>query len=466
MRSDEVLACHRLVVAQKYPDAWRLVNKLLDETPDSPECLYLGGCVLRGLDHPGMALPLLAKALSKERGQPNLWMQYGSVLHDLNKWDEAREAFRVVADMLPTDPMPLANIGAGHVQQGKWREAIEWCDRALALGAENHVAHISKGFSCLALGRWKDAWEHAEYLYGQHVTVRVYNPPEREEPMWDGSPGKAVVVVCDQGVGDILMFSQCLLEMQKVCRQVIVECAERMAPVFRRNFPGITVYGTLKQPTLDWPRDHEIDAHIHISYLGRFYRNKDADFPRKAYIMPDADLLAKWREWLAQFPRPWLGVAWQGGVQQTQKHLRSIELADYAPVLATGGTVFDLSYHDSGGEVARWNIDNAVQVVKPPIGVKNFDDTIAFVAALDEVVCVTTTVAHVCGALGRKALVLVPEVPTWRYAYRIDGGEGLIWYPANSVQLYRRKPGEQDWTHTIKRVADDLKRVNALRRAA
>jgi hypothetical protein len=54
----------------------------------------------------------------------------------------------------------------------------------------------------------------------------------------------------------------------------------------------------------------------------------------------------------------------------------------------------------------------------------------------------------VCGALGRKAKVLVPSVPQWRYAYKAV--EGMIWYPEASVKLIRQNPGE-DWEHLCRR---------------
>jgi len=377
-------------------------------------------------------------------------------LHDLNRWDEAREVFGRVNKMLPTDPMPLANIAATYVQQARWREGNKFADEALALEPTNHIAHISKGFSCLALGRWKEAWDSAEYLYGNHLVIRIYRDKENEEPTWDGTKGQTVVVTCDQGVGDIIMMSQCLNNMVDDCKLVIVECAERLVTFFQRNFPKVKVYGTLKSEHIDWPKNYDIDAHIHMSYLGRFYRNSNDDFPRKAYVKPHPELVEKWRKWLEQFPYPRVGIAWQGGIQQTQKHIRSVELSDYAPIMATGGSFIDLSYHDSSGEVARWNLNNNVQIIRPPVNIHNYDDTIALVAALNDVVTVTTTIAHVCGSIGRSANVLVPDVPTWRYAYHC--GDGMIWYPENSVRLFRRKHGEIDWGPAINRVASHLKK--------
>jgi hypothetical protein len=445
---------HALVKAENWPRAFFEVNMALNEAPEDPELLYLAGCVLRSQGHIGMSLPLFAKALSKHQNQPNLWMHYGATLHDLNEWDDAIEAFSVVHKMLPTDPMPPANIAASYTQKGKWTDAINWADKALALDSDCHIAHISRSFACLAKGRWADGWKSADYLYGKHLAVRVYNAPENEEPTWDGSKGKTVVVQADQGLGDILMYGQCLPQMMADCKEVILECAPRLVPLMQRNFPGLVVYGTLKQQGQDWSLRHQIDAHVHISHLPKWYRRSDKEFPRVSYVTPEPGRLEKWKKWLADLPKPWIGVSWKGGIQQTQNHLRSLELDELEPVLKMPGTFVDLSYKDNGLEIARWNVRGGSQIRVPPVDANDFEDTLALLAALDEVVTVTTTVVHACGAMGRTAKVLVPEVPMWRYAYRLDDG-GMVWYPKGSIQMFRRAPGEQ-WASTIKRLAEAL----------
>lgn len=445
---------HALVKAEQWPRAWHLTSEALNEEPDSPELLYLAGCIMRAQQSIGMSLAFFSKALSRDQKQPNLWMHYGATLHDLHEWDDALAAFAKVTQMLPTDPMPHANAAASYSQMGRWRECIDTADKALALDPECYIAHISKSFACFALGRWAEGWKHGAYLYGKHLAVRVYNAPENEEPEWDGTHGKTVVVQCDQGIGDILMFAQCLPQMAKDCKEVILECAERLVPLMKRNFPELTIYGTLKQAGQSWSLDHQIDAHVHISAIGRWYRTKSADFPRVAYIKPDESRVEKWREWLQQFPKPWIGVSWKGGIHRTLAHLRSIDLEQFAPILEQRGTFIDLSYTDSSAEVARWNINLGSQIIIPPIDQSDYDDTAALLFALDEVATVTTAVVHACGAMGRTARVLVPESPMWRYAHRCE--DGMIWYPPASVTMYRRKPGEQ-WSSPIKRLANDIK---------
>lgn len=458
---ERINLAHAAVKREDFQKALIILRDASNEAPDHPAALYLLALSFRGLGHTAVAMQLLRRALSIVPTKANVWLHYGACLHDLNMYDEAREAFIHIHRDFPKDPQPIANISSGYAQLGKNRDAIEWANKALAIEPDNRIARISKGFSSLSLGRWSDGWEYLRDLYGETIEVRMYTP--QGEPEWDGEPGKTVVVQCEQGVGDQIMFSQCLNDMKERA-EIIVECAPRMVPYFERNF-GVKAYGTLKQKIADWPAKHEIDAHTHISFLGKWFRNKDSDFPRKAYITPDPERLNKWKAWLAQFPKPWIGLSWKGGIPQTNKQSRSVSVEEYAPIMELPGTFFDMSYEPSDLEVARWNIANKTQIVKPPIDTSDYEDTIALTAALDDLVTVTTTLAHVCGALGRHAYVLVPQTPQWRYAYRVDGGQGLVWYPQNSISLYRQVPGEEGFGQAINRVAKDMQKISMLRAA-
>jgi len=468
IQDDElILVARDLVVREDWVAAYRACNEILNAQPDKPEALFLMGYTLRALNQVGLAYQCLRRALADEtaRRNINVWMAFGACLHHLCKYEESIEAYETASRLMPDLPEPIASVSACYVQLGQARQANEYADKALKIQEDNHVARISKAFASLCLGRWQDAWAHKEYLYGPQLEVRLYHKQgEKPEPQWDGTNGQTVVVQCDQGLGDQIMFAQCLPKLIDDCKLVIIECSKRMEGFFKHNFPKAHTYGTLKDSSLDWPNMYDIDAHTHISFLGKWYLKGDHEFQRKAYITPDPGYVEKWQKWLSQFPKPWIGLSWKGGIANTQRDWRSVNLTDLAPVMKHG-TLIDMSYHDSGLEVARWNIDNQNQVIKPSIfelDKDDYQDTIALTSVLDDIVTVTTTLAHVCGALGRHAYVLVPSVAQWRYAYRYAEGKELIWYPENSVKLYRQHPGEP-WGHAINRLASDFNKIQELR---
>ncbi len=456
MAADLLRAAYTAFTRREWGACWKFANDILNDDPENVDALFFAGAASREVGNLGTALTFLRRACALEPARLNLWMHYGPTLHDLNRWEEAREVYHTVLSLDPQEASAMANIAAGYVQEGNPAQAVEWADKALAIAPQSNIAHTARGFGLLGLGRWAEGWEEYAWLYGHTLLERVYKPEGQDEPMWDGTPGKTVVLTMEQGIGDHIMLAQCIPQLVADCKQVIIDCEQRMAPVWRRMFPGVPVYPTLGTPKASWPATYEIDAHLPVTLLGRWYRKRHADFPRTAYLGPDPAMTQGWMEWLRQFPRPWLGLAWQGGLARSLRAFRSFTLADLEPVMPYGGTLFDMSYHDSAHEVATWNIDHRDhQIVKPPINTANFDSTIALAACLDEVVTCTTTLAHVCGALGRHAYVLTPKGPQWRYQHRI--GSGLAWYPEHSVEIVRQEG--DGWERAIAHVAGKMRGI-------
>lgn len=80
----------------------------------------------------------------------------------------------------------------------------------------------------------------------------------------------------------------------------------------------------------------------------------------------------------------------------------------------------------------------------------DFAEAAAALAALDLLITADAPIAHLAGAMGRLAWLLLPHVPDWRWMLE---REDSPWYP--SLRLFRQ-PGPGAWDAVIARVRDAL----------
>ena len=80
----------------------------------------------------------------------------------------------------------------------------------------------------------------------------------------------------------------------------------------------------------------------------------------------------------------------------------------------------------------------------------DFYDTAAALAALDLLISVDTSVAHLAGALGRPVWLLLPYAADWRWLRKRDDSP---WYP--TIRLFRQ---DQDgsWQTVFQVIAGEL----------
>jgi ADP-heptose:LPS heptosyltransferase len=84
--------------------------------------------------------------------------------------------------------------------------------------------------------------------------------------------------------------------------------------------------------------------------------------------------------------------------------------------------------------------------------IEDFLDTAAILKNVEHLVTIDTSVAHVAGAIGVPAALVLPYAPDWRW---LLGRSDTPWY--ESIKIYRQqKP--YDWAGVIEAVAADLRR--------
>lgn len=176
------------------------------------------------------------------------------------------------------------------------------------------------------------------------------------------------------------------------------------------------------------------------------------------YLQCADDYREKWRRVLKIGEEPIIGINWKGNRKHHQDRGRSIDLAELAPVAsATNGWLVSLQYGDSAHEIEtcpfRHKFHPAQGIIDKAINdPADIHDYAGIVANCDLIITSATTLAHLVGAMGRRAWVLVPYRPDWRWGLN---SSQTSWYP--SLHLFRQPDDTSGWRSTIKTIADMLR---------
>lgn len=427
------------------------------------EALFMLGACLQAKGMNGLSAIVTSAAVDaraiKGRTFPEALMNLGAAYKAEH---QNATAERIWLDALKHETLPkerakiLCNLAGLYVNEGQPERAIQYCDQALAEDINNHGAHANRGMACLELGRWVEGWAGWKHTFATgDRTKRTYG----DIPEWDGTPGQTVIVWGDQGIGDEIFNASCLAQMQRVCKRVILDCHPRLPALFDRSFPGITVHGTRKDLTdLPWLDDCGADAVVALADLFCFFRKTEADWgDGAAYLKAERSSLKR-----SQVMR--IGLSWTGGTKRTRTDLRSLPIDALEPILKARPDAqwFSLQYTPNAArEVCELEERTGIRVAHYPGQVEcyDYDQTASFVASLDLIITVCTTVHHLGGALGIPTWTLVPARPSWRYMIARDR---LPWYA--SARIFRQEL-DWEWHHPIQQIAEALVDQRALQAA-
>ena len=233
---------------------------------------------------------------------------------------------------------------------------------------------------------------------------------------------KNLLIYSEQGIGDQLMFAQGFRHVLPYVEKATIEVEPRLAGLFERSFPEFKIQPLKDLRDASWV-DEDFDAKVlYGDICARFIRSKE-DFFEDPYIKPDKEKVKIWRNWLEQFPRPWVGFSWAG-----RQGLLDPEV---------GKGFINLQY-------GEWEVPDYLET--PPIDLKeDIEDVFGIVANLDGVVCVPNTLAHIAGVMGVPCeVVMTPGKGqvnnAVNYRWGNPGDSKMRWHP--SITIYRN---EKQW---------------------
>jgi tetratricopeptide (TPR) repeat protein len=368
-----------------------------------------------------------------------------TALQAQDKFGEAefhcREALRIRHNF----PEAHNNLAWMLEQRGELEGAIAFAREAIRLRPDFPDAHMNLSAALLLTGQFDEGWREYEWRWRHRRWPS--QPRGFTQPLWLGEAVKRRVLLihAEQGMGDSIMFGR-YVSMIAATARVVLEAPQPLVRLFAslKGVEQIVATGS----TLP-----KFDLQCPMMSLGRAFGTTVDTIPaRIPYLSAEPELVAKWRERLADIKGLKIGIAWAGHPSLSSDKRRSIALDKFAWLAAVPGVTFVSLQKD---EAAR-------EALLPPSGMvlrnwaeelEDFADSAALIEALDLVISVDTAVVHLAGAMGKPVWLLNRFAPDWRW---LTGRDDSPWYPTLR-QFRQTKPG--DWDGALARVAAALRKV-------
>jgi tetratricopeptide (TPR) repeat protein len=422
-------------------------ERALDLAKDNVHCLVnMSACAL-DLKDAVLAERYARRAVKTSPANSSAWINLGLGLLLQDRLEQSLEAFESGEDLRNREAHPEdsdLHCGIPLRLLGRTDEAIAYYENHLArcpsMAASGHYA-----LALLTKGRLRDGWSQYESRWLQEPLKSRRARSDR--PAWRGQDlrGKILLLRCEQGAGDTIQFIRYAPSVKALGATVWLELRSGIG-MLASVFPGIDKLYRPGDPIPDF--DFHADLMSLPGVFGTTLESIPSDVP---YLQAPEHARTLWRARLGNASQLRIGLVWAGDPRHLRDHQRSIPLATFAPLVRTEGA----RWFSLQKGIAAETLDSnpfATAVVDIGSELHDYIDTAAVIEQLDLVVTVDTSVAHLAGALGRPAWVLLPFAADWRW---MENREDSPWYP--SLRLFRQRRPD-DWPEVLDRVQAALGR--------
>jgi tetratricopeptide (TPR) repeat protein len=392
------------------------------------------------------ALAAWQQVLAAHPESAGAFTNVGALCNRLGRFEEALALFDQALRLEPGLVEALNNQGAALRSLGRLEEALACFESALRIRPDYADAHLGRAYTLLLAGRMAEGWAELEW----RCRCPDFGTPTAPgpQPAWDGAAlrERTLLLRAEQGLGDMLQFIRyaALIHEQFGPGQIVVEAQPQLLPLLR-SCPGVDQVipqgGT--RPLF----------HVHaflLSLPGLMGTLLDSIPAAVPYLAVNEELATRWREILSRLPGFKVGIVWQGQSGNLMDRVRSVPLAEFAPLAEVEGIhLISLQVGPGIEQLAhgRFPITELGSRFDPA----SFADVAAVVKNLDLMITVDTALAHLAGALARPVWVALAFSPDWRW---LLGREDSPWYP--TMRLFRQERSG-DWRSVFARMREALR---------
>lgn len=458
-------------------EAIQTLQRLTEISPDNADAWFNLGNFYRGERRLDDAVAAFRRAAPLRRDNAEPWINLGYVLAQQGNFAEAERELREAIARHPGEPDLLVNLAQVQRATRRWNDALATLEQCLALAPDHggyritHCialdesgqperalaelsalldttpdaaeAHFARAQMRLSRKEWRGGWE--DYLWRpdrlRWLAKQGMRATQRAATRADIA-GQDVVLVGEQGLGDVVFFLRFARLVAPLARSVRAEVDSRLEPILPGEWTSSPVQGA-------------VPARILLGDLPAVFQQ--GPLPPLA-LAADAGRAAALKAQLAGCgPAPYIGLSWQAGVPWKDMPSPGAGIFKRVPPAELGqvlrgipGTLISLQREASGVDVEALSTAAGRPVQDFSWVNESLPDALALLAGLDEYVAVSNTNVHLNEAIGRGTRVLVTHPSEWRWT-RDD--QRSPWFPQ---AIAYRQAQDGAWAKALLALQKDL----------
>ena len=307
----------------------------------------------------------------------------------------------------------ISNIAIAYFNLGNETKAEKFSKKSYLLNPNDDL--IKKAYSMLLLKqqKYKEAWKifdgRLKLEEFSFKNTKHYNVKNR---LWNNDKllkkNSKILIVKEQGIGDEILYSSIYADLLEQHPKTIFESDERLISLFDYSFNQnkknkFYPYGTFSS---DIKKLENFETVMYAGSLGRHFRNKISDFPKKKFLLVSKKNIEKIKIKLNHLSKIKIGISWRSK-REHYGEFKSINLPLLLPILRIKNIDFiNLQYGDTTNEIKSFNMKEKtnIQTIKGIDLFNDFESIASLLSNLDLFISVSNSTVHLAGSLG---------VPTW-----------------------------------------------------
>lgn len=425
------------------------------DSPDKYEAyMNLGEIYYKGFNNLEKAIGYFEECLKIKDDEYTIWNMLGHLYSTLYRDDKEEEQVKYLKgayNLNPKDRVVVKNLAYVLGKFDRTEEADRYYKELMDLNPLHSDLH-SYGAYLVRHKRFKEGFEFLRHRFqkedlenccfpGIFFGKKGWVPNKRVE-------GKKVLLHCEQGFGDTMMFGRYAKVLKNKCEHVTMAVQQGLYTLFKEADLGVDI-------VVDkYATDSDVDYVIPMMDLPLVCGTTPEKIPyTEGYLSIPQTYVDDYRKKYITDDKPFkIGIAFEGSLSSVETQ-RDIPLKELYPLMQLPHVQV---YCFQVGELSNQIPQVPKEYNFTAIGgtFKDWLDTASAMKCMDLMVTTDNGVMNLAGSLGVKTFGLFNSLTEWRW-FKTEG-EDIGWY--KTIKPFQCKV-HNGWTEVVERVLANIKEL-------